>query len=303
MAWRTHLTDNVIHRLDILHGTPNVLCVWGSPLRPTFFDLSVGAVLGHLQLAPPSADRSSPEWALFLAGLCAPNGKPLPYVRLSKLILRSTQDGMLRVYDDGHGLTSVLDGNAQGLGSANNSYVSVGVAALTGVIAALDERGRLTLYKGQQPIGTFEIGLQPENGVLPELVISGDGEAIFATDGIRIVCVDARGQVLHSKQMHYFVSRIACSPDGALCATTDSDTSIIRVYRGNTLTFSHQKFAIDLYAAAPPMQLLEALATPRLGVSALAIDNGGNLAFSIEGFVTVSHLNSMDNLTRLSGVG
>ena len=88
------------------------------------------------------------------------------------------------------------------------------------------------------------------------------------------------------------------SPDGQTCVTADSDTGVMRAYQGDALTFTHQKFAVDLFAAAAPVQLLAAVATPRMAVGTIVLTSSGTLAFTLEGMVTVSHLDEMQRLPR-----
>jgi hypothetical protein len=301
MAWRIHLSDDVIYRMDILTGEPSVLCVWVAGDEAAFFDLATGAMFGRYTFRPLDASvaaRSGEAWAKFLDGLRAPNSAVLPYVRLRSLTIHSTSDGAQRVYDDGHGLTVAIDGHEVPLASGGAALVSVSLDATMGVMAALDEAGRLYIYQQHIPIGMFPLGLSPEAGVLPELVVADNAAAIIATDGRRLVRADNGGIVRKQREMSYFIGKLACSRDGNYVVTSDSETGILRVYQGDGLAFTHQKFAVDLYAKADALQLMADTPTPRLGVSALAISNTGLIAFAMEGIVTVTHISAMEKMPR-----
>lgn len=302
MAWRVHLTDDVIYRIDILSGTPDVLVAWLNGARAAFFDVNTGASLGTLAIPTPDdqlADRDSPEWLAYLSNLTAPNGVKLPVVRLPNLTIHTTHSGHQRLYEDGHGLWVQLNG-APEIPLLNDTMPLVSIAAdrQVALIAVLDEKGMLTIYQRNYLVGRFDIGLKPQWGILPELVLADNGAAIFASDGEHLIRVTNAGRVQQVRPMPYGIGKIACSPNGIYSATTDPETGIIRIYTSATLIFSHQKFAIDLYADAKAVQLLADIATPRVAVSALALDNKGILAFAMDGIITVSHLRAMHDISR-----
>jgi hypothetical protein len=301
MTWRVHLTDNSIHRLDIFPGQPNMLCAWVSGTYAVFYDLETGAETGRIEIEPPAtglADRTTDQWKLFLDQLCSPNGSILPVVRLNRLTIHSTQDGRQRLYDDGHGLSIQVNGSESPLQTPDSNLTSVGMDRVTGITAALDEDNQLYIYQRQIPVWVVDIGLHPEANVLPELVVSDRAAAIFASDGMQLVRVNGGGRLEKARPMTYFINELATSPDGRLCATADSEAGIVRIYEGEDLAFTHQKFAVDLYAAAEPIQLMEDTVTPRIAVSAMAITNEGVLAFAMEGIITVTHLDIMQQMPR-----
>ncbi len=305
MAWRVHLSDDAIFRLDILHGSPDVLCAWVSSDEATFFDMASGASLGTFFVPRPlGIVRGTDDWADYLEALCAPNGARLPYVRTPELAIHQTDDGQTRLYEDGHGLF-VADGtrtNGQeqeyALGTAEKSIVAVQMARETGNIAALDERGKLYLYEQQYLINEHELGLMPQENLLPDVVIDHIGDSVFASDGKHLLRTTADGTARQwlFRYMPYPIGKIACSPSGVYYATTDPETGIIRVYSGARLDFTHQKFAVDLFASAKQVQLIADVPTQRLGVSALAITDDGTLAFALEGIVTVAHIQAMEKM-------
>ncbi|MEO0564796.1 MAG: hypothetical protein AAF125_22005 [Chloroflexota bacterium] len=301
MAWRVHLTDNSIYRLDILEGEPNVLCAWVKGDDAAFFDLDTGATLDRRELLPPLggvADHTTAEWEAWLDELRAPNDAVLPVVRLKQLTVHRTSDGVQRLYDGGHGLAVQIDGNETPLGSADTHLVTVAMDRVMGATAALSEDGTLHIFQQHIPVGTFDVGLQPTRETLPDVVIADNAAAIYASDGARLVRVTSGGEVQKARPMHYFIHNLACTPDGDRCATTDPETGVIRVYQGEDMAFTHQKFAVDLYAAADEVQLMADVPTPRLAVSALALGSAGVIAFAMEGIITVTNLQAMEAMPR-----
>lgn len=300
MAWRVHLADDTIYRLDILKGAPDVLGAWFAGDRVAYYDLATGTALGRVVFSAPTtgiAAREGDDWAAFLETLRAPNGVPLPLVRLRKLTIHQNAAGTLRLYDDGHGLTVAVGGAETPLSAADTLLATVTLHRETGTVAALDEDGKLYLLAPGRPPRVVRLPLRPDAYTVPELTLAGTTDVLFATDGYRVVRARAAGAVEQVRQTTYYVNRLACSTDGERCATSDAETGIIRVYLGPGLIFERQKFAIDLAAAAEPVQLMEDLPTPRLAVSALALD-GETLAFAIEGMITVTHLAQMEQMPR-----
>jgi hypothetical protein len=295
MAWRVHLADDSIYRLDILKGQPDVLCAWFAGDRVAFYELTTGTALGRAIFEPPAisvSEREGEEWRDFLATLQAPNGVPLPTVRLQRLTIQQSMDGKRQLYDDGHGVSVCVDGQETPLSAADTHLSTVALNPHTGVVVALDDRGKIYLFTGEREPQVVDLRLQPEAHTVPDLVMANEADLLIVTDGYHLVRVGANGEIDRRRQMAYYINRIACASDGERCATSDSEAGIIRVYTGPELTFERQKYAIDLYVAADPVQLMENLPTPRLAVSAMALD-GDMLAFAMEGMITATHLSQM----------
>ena len=99
MAWRLHLSDRTIKRLDILSGKPTVLAAWTLASRVTFLDLQNGSQQGDRTIEDVKAnDRRSPAWQEFVKSLTAPNGVSLPVVRTRQATIHMTADGQMRAY-------------------------------------------------------------------------------------------------------------------------------------------------------------------------------------------------------------
>ncbi len=294
MAWRVHLTDRVVYRIDVLTGKRSVVVAWPAPHVAHFFSLGSGAAMGERTFLAPTLDRESEDWRTFLEEMEDPLGTPLPQVRLPRLTIHATATGVYRLYDGGDGLTFEDETGETPLADAG--FVAVTMDRQQGMVAALDEGGLLHLYRRTQRIGRFDIGLAPEDVLLPELAIADNGGILFASDGAQVVAMNRNGGVVKRLYMPYPVGRMACSPDGRLFATTDTDTGVLRIY--TELQFTHQKFAIDLLADATQVQLLAEMPVPTLATSALALTNHGVIAFAMDGVLCVTTLGALDSLPR-----
>ena len=301
MTWRLHLTNRAIYRLDMLNNQSPLLAIWTQPNRVAFYEQESGVSTGDLLLDIPEAMmRSSDEWRAFLADVIAPNGAFLPRITTPQATIYMTEDGRMRLYQVGSvGLYLDSDGQEITLDvSGIEDFVSLAFDGLMGVIAGLDQSGKLQLYQQNIRLGTFDLGLETQDQLRPAIVISRGGSAIFATDGRCLVLTDTGGQVQKQTGVHYFVGRMACSPDGRYLATSDIETGVVRVYNGHDLAPTHQRFAIDLLAEATQIQLLADLPPTTVAPGSLAINNQGILAFAMSGVVCVTALEQMDELPR-----
>ena len=80
--------------------------------------------------------------------------------------------------------------------------------------------------------------------------------------------------------------------------TSDGEAGVLRVYKANDLSLTHQRFAIDLVAEATQVQLLADLPPLDTGISGLTLDDSGNVAFVMAGVVCASDLTYMDEVPR-----
>ena len=300
MTWRIHLSNQAIHHLDILPGTPALLAVWTRRDRVGYYDLATGALHEERILEPPeNSDRTGEAWRAFLAGLTAPNGVYLPLVHMSGVTIFSGDAGQRHLYRAGDsGLFYAEAGVETALEVVEGTaFEGVAFDATTGVSAALDEVGKLHLYDKDDRVGQFDIGLQPPLELLPSIAIA-DGGTAFVSDGLGIVKVDAKGQAQKRLAVPYHIGKLACSPDGRHVATSDLDTGVVRIYSGEALLPTHQRFGIDLLASATQVQLLADLPPDKAALSALAVHNAGELAFSLSGVVCVADVSQMDEVPR-----
>lgn len=302
MTWRIHLTNQAIHNLHILPGKRPLLAVWTRPDRVHFYEIATGTLVGDQQIAPaPLAPRSSQAWQEYVAGLTIGDDQTyLPYVRTGNMSIYATDDGKLRVYRPGT-LDTYLetDGMEFKLGTGDaERFIDLDLDRALGLVAALDETGKLHLFQQNVAIGVFDIGLTIDVDLRARVAVSRGGGNIFATDGRRVVMCGADGVVRHTRETFYYIGQMNCSPAGGMVITSDMESGVLRVYHGSDLTPTHQRFAIDLAAHATQVQLLADLPPVGSAISALACHSRGVFAFAMSGVVVVSAVEHMDELPR-----
>ena len=302
MAWRIHLTDRVIRRLDILPGKPNVLAAWTNPDRVTFLDLQNGAKLADRTIEKPeNDDRQSDVWAAYVKDLNAPNGIYLPLVRVPNLTIYQVADGSFRLYRASEiDLRLEANGRESRLEMDNAAFAAVALDAQNGVITGLDRGAKLHLYRQSARAGIFDTGLTLMDELQPHIAIADGGKRIYIADGQRVVALDAEGKALKQMTAPYALGALCCSPDGKLFALADLDANVIRVYDGTTFATTHQRFALDLLADAKKTQLFPTAAAASAAVGPLAMTNRGVLTFAISGIVCATNLTRMKLLPRLT---
>lgn len=298
MAWRVHLTNQAIQSLDILPGKVPLLAAWTQRDRATYFDLENGIEMGEHQ--HKAVARQNDKWPEFLASLVAPNGAILPFIRTAQFSMYTSDDGRMRLYWlAGDELALEIEGKEVKIEVAAKATLrAMGLDRFMGVIAALDAKGKLHLYQQHIRVGSFDMKLNLNEDSQMSLAIAHGAAAIFLSDGRELVLTDTAGRVKKRQSVHYFVGRIACSPDGKFLATSDTETGVIRVYSGNDLTPTHQRHAIDLLQDAMQLQLIADLPPFNAAPGTLAIDDKGNLAFTISGVVCATALKRLDVLPR-----
>jgi len=298
MAWRVHLTNQAIQRLDILPGKPPLLAAWTQRDRATYFDLESGVEIGEHQ--HKAVSRQSDRWPEFAATLVAPNGAYLPLIRTAQATIYTTEDGRMRLfYMDGTNLTLEVEGKDLPLEvKAASDFTTLAFDRVMGIVAALDEKGKLHLYQQHIRVGAFDLKLKSEDDYRPVLAMADSGAAVFAAAGREIILTDAGGHVKKRLGIHYFVGRMVCSPDGKLLATCDTETGVIRIYDGEDLIPTYQRHAIDLLHNATQTQLIADFPPATAAPGTLAINNQGRLAFTISGVVCATALKQMDTLPR-----
>lgn len=293
MAWRLHLTNQAIQRLDILNKR---LAVWTKRDRITYYDLKNGVLLEEQTIEPArSEDRTSDIWQTFISELKTPDGHYLPTLTLNRFILHLSEDGGLRLYQS-EGLKLENEGQEYTLDVPN--VAAVALDRFLGLIAVIDGESQLNIFQQQIKVGTFDLPFQQTEYLRPMVTVSHGGTSIFVSDGQQIALMDSSGTVKRKLNTYYDIRQMACSPDGKYLVTSDMDSGVIRVYNGEDLTPTHQRFAIDLVAEATQVQLMADMPPIFVALSALTIDNDANIAFSMSGVVCVTELSSFDELPR-----
>lgn len=301
MAWRLHLTNHAIQRLDLLVGQTPLLGVWSQRDQVYFYEADTGIPVGERTIESLRADdRESDEWQGFVSSLSAPNKAYFPFVHTRQVMIYTTSDGKMRLYHLGDtDLYLDIDGREISLDvSGDAGLIAVGLDRFLGLIAAVDDKGLLHIYQQNVPIGVFDVEISVEDQVQTIVAVPSGGASIYISDGQQIVITDSSGKVKKRVQSHYPIGQMACSPNGKLLATSDADSGVIRVYNGSDLIATHQRHAIDLMAEATQVQLLANLPPSMTAPSALAINDKKIMAFSMSGVVCVTALNSMDALPR-----
>lgn len=302
MAWRIHLSNQAIQYLQVIPSKRPSLAVWTGSERIQFFDLENGTTLSEFMIPTlPEVARQSDSWQIFVTKLSSPDSKiSLPQIRFRKLDILNTDDGKLRVYrQDDDKIFMEADGAEEEITLIGGErLITIALDGALGTFVGLDEGLRLHIYQQNIRVGAFEIGLEKDPDLRPALRIARGGGAIYATDGKRIVVVDNGGKIKRKMTAHYFVGQLSCSPGGGMIITSDMESGVLRAYHGETLTLTHQKFAIDLVAEAEQVQLMADLPPTGTAISAVAAYNRGVFAFAMSGVVCVSSVDAMDEIPR-----
>ena len=302
MAFRIHLTNQAIQRLHILPSKPPQLVVWTRHDKAYFYNLETGILLNEQHLGDaPTDSRGSEAWLNFLSRTKGNESKfYLPMVRTQTLDMLSTDDGALRVYRQRDGqLFMETDGVEDKLTlKGGDSLISMDLDGALGTFVGLDDNLKLHIYQQNIRVGAFDIGLKRDADLRANVTISRGGTAIYATDGRRIVYVDTGGNVQKTLDTHYYIGQMAASPNGGMILTSDMESGVLRVYKGDKLILTHQKFAIDLVAAANQIQLMADLPPTSTAISTMTAYNKGILAFAMSGVVCVTDVKHMDEVPR-----
>ncbi len=295
MAWRVHLSDRNIKRLDMLSGKPSLLAAWTATNRVSFLDLQNGSPRGDMTIEPvKDADRRGESWQTFVQSLTTPNNLYLPTARAPQAAIFLSADGSTRLYyTGGTDLYLEIDGKEAKIETdAKPRFIAIGMDRASGLLAALDADARLHLYHKHVRVGVFDTQLEIDEEFRPVLIISADGKALFVSDGQRITAFDANGKIRQHLPLHYTLGAINSSPNGRRFVTSDLDANVIRIYDGN-LKPTHQRYAMDLLTEAKRAQLLASASTISAAVGPLAINNKGVLAFAIAGTLCVTSLSKL----------
>ncbi|MDQ7024680.1 MAG: hypothetical protein Q9P44_03895 [Anaerolineae bacterium] len=302
MTWRIHLTNQAIQRLHILAGQPVILSVWTKQNRVHHYDMENGTLLAEDAIPPaPNKARSSHTWQEYVGQLTGPNSAYyLPFIQTRSTDIHVTDDGKLRLYhlsDDR--LFMETDGAEEEIRLVGGKrLLTLDLDRALGMFAGLDENLHLHIYQQNMRVGVFDIGLNADADLRPVVAVARGGANIVATDGRRLVVIDPSGTVLRKQELHYYVGRMSASPNGGMIVTSDMESGVIRAYKSDKLTLTHQRFAIDLVIASNQVQLLADLPPIGTAVSALVAHARGEFAFAMSGVVCMSSVEYMDEVPR-----
>jgi hypothetical protein len=301
MAWRLHLTNQSIQQLDILEGEagkPALLAAWWRRDRVMFYDLQRGVLVGDETIeAPEVEDRNSLVWQNFIRSLIAPNGASLPRVNTAFETIYRPQVGEASVYRVGpaeiylHASYGSDEVRLDVRGTKTLNQIAFDPAGE--YTAALDNKAKLHLYRGEKRLGFYSLQLNVIDGITPSLAMGRKAASVFVTTGRDIVKTNAAGSVLQRITTHFDIGGLLCSPDGQWVVATDLESGVVRVYDGTDLRLRYQRFAIDLLANARQLQLLADLPPTAVAPNTLAIADDGTLALALSGILCVTSLDEM----------
>jgi len=197
-----------------------------------------------------------------------------------------------QLYLDENGREELLD-----KGEATD-FAGVALDRFLGLVAALDETGKLHVFQQHIRVGAFDMGLTLGDDTRAHIAISRGGGSIFISDSRQMILTDSSGEARHKAVLNYYVRLMACSPNGRYVVTCDMDIGVIRVYDGTNLTPTHQRFAIELMAKATQVQLIADMPPNFIAPSALTVNDNGTIAFAMSGVICVTDLSQMDALPR-----
>lgn len=302
MSWRVHLANQAIQQLYVIPAKLPTLAVWTRHDLVHFYELEAGKLLGETKLPPPPQEAfSSPVWQAYLNTLqVLQTGVYLPHVRIKSTDILLSDDGKTRLYFQ-RGRELIFDDN--GMLSALPTpdvkrFLAVEFDRQLANTVAIDSTGKLYLYQQETLLGAFDVGLRVEEEGRALLAISRGGNQIFASDGHRLVVVSPTGKLKKTIETHYDIGRIACSPSGSLLAVSDREAGVLRAYRGDDLTLTHQKFAIELVAQSEKVQLFADLPPINTAISALSAFTQGMIPFAMSGVVCMTDVTYMDELPQ-----
>ncbi len=300
-AWRLHLSNQSIQRVDILPADRPVLAVWTRRDRVAYYLMSTGTPLGDVTITLPPLDvRSGDGWRAFLDSLRGPSGVGLRQVQLNGAVLHLSADCKSYVLHQNEGTLHYRSGD-----SAEQRLLLKDAGALRALnlsadgqrLYALDAQSRLHRYVGGVHSGISDLKPSDDDSAsITQLCIAHDAQVLYAAEERRVLRVSPEGKVLKRAAVPQVIQRMGCSADGRWLLTSDLDTGVIRLYDGLTLTQSHQRFSIDLLMEARQIQLIADLPPMTAAVSALAVSNTPEVVVAMSGGVCVAGTGAMLNV-------
>lgn len=301
MAWRVHVANSAVRSLVILSAQRAVLAVWTRASHLDLFNLEDGLRLGeHTVPASPLVAYDTPQWQSYVQRLIGYDNAYLPLLIQPDRTLFLTDDGRSRLYWDGRAsLTLDHMGRLHMLNTDDvERFAAVDFDRELGITAALSNTGQLWLYQQEVALGGVVTGLMPEDERRTSIAIARGGQHIYLSDGRTLIAMHHDGRIRKRLTTSYTMNLMACSPNGDVLALSDNESGVLRLYRGENLQLTHQKFAIDLLMAAPKRQLLEELPPTMSAISSLALHTHGTVVFAMGGVVCVTHADLFNVLPR-----
>jgi hypothetical protein len=290
MSFYAPLSEPVA-RLDLLNGQPNLVAAH-SARRISYYAAADGQPHGARPLQAPS-DYHGEAWQTFLLSLRAPNHATLPIVQIPHAQIHTSEDGLQCLYLLDDSLILESDQHAAALLSPSQVRAqplrALAFDRMLGFCAAVDVRGVVQTFQQNAPMSQFELGLQMESAVCSVHVTAGGG-ALWAGDGTQVVVCDLNGGVRKRWPMHYPIAQIAYGSSGKLFATADVE-GVLRLYDGAG-NLRHQRHSADL------LRELGCAVGTVSRISALAVSNGGRVAFVADPWLCCVDTEQMQPLPR-----
>ena len=295
MGWWLDIADDPPYAVQWLEGDPELIAVWGTLHEVRFYAQTNGAEYGRLAVTP-SVTPNDMGWREFLDTLRAPNGAYLPVVEAANLVIYTSHDGRLRVYQEGDkSLILDLDGHLAVLDrSGHAAFVTVGLDRELGTLGAVDADKRLHIYQQHVYVGAFPVKMHGDPSDWNVLLPDWSDTVLVATIG-NVQRFDMAGQLVGSLELPAAIRSAAVSPDGRWIVTADRDQPVLRVYESE-LHLICQENAWTLWSDTPQVQLLAAAPFMDAQPGSLAVGRDGTLVFSLGGGLCVTH---MDRLTPI----
>jgi WD40 repeat protein len=298
-SWWVHLANHSVRGLALVQNdTASVLMAWIRHDTIALFDLHTGASQGTLTIEK----KTGQTWGQFLSDLALNNPIIPPIIQHDQETLFISADQKSHLHQSHFQQLRFFDGELAReifARSADQLIHKVAFEPIEKITALLDTNGYLHIFRRDQFVRKTPVTISQDLGITPpQIAMTQGGDVIYISDGNSILRLDALTQKQTRLHVDFSIRQMTCSPDGRYLVVNDSDHGVIRVYTGDTLTPSYQRFAIDLVAQSKQVQLLADLPPVFVAPTTLACNNAGTVAFSMAGVICVSHITFMDNLPR-----
>lgn len=300
MPWRIHLANRPLHRIDLLSSPRSrLLAAWSQPDRVSYYELESGAKLRDQKLTTDwQSLRSSEDWQAASEEWVAPNGVYPPVMMCDGGTIYTNRSGKIRLYHGADGSLVMAHGSQEKMLSVDEIH-ALAMARESGAVAVLDVESTLHLCDRDAEPDTINLDLVLGPNRRTGLAMTAEGDTVFVSHSDCLLRVNTRTRSTACLNLHYRIGQFASSPDGRLLACADTDTNVIRLYDGETLTPRYQGHAVDLMAKAPQLQLIADLPPALVAVSNLALDDRGTLAFALAGVICVTGIDLLQPVPRV----
>lgn len=291
MHWRLDLSGDWPYVVRLVGDDPPQLAVWLSDRDIDFFALPTGAYYGRLTAATESRPDTN-GWRSYLEQLIAPHGAYLPVAWAGPVGVYTSYDGRLRLYHT-PGADLVLDADGQQATLApdgQSTIVAIGFDRELGTVAAVGDDGRLHMYQQGVHVGSYAVEINPQAVV--RLAVPDGGDTVLVIEENQVQAITIGGYVRLRLPELPRINAAACSPDGEILVTVDSESGMLRAYDG-ALRLVAQEPVLDVLLRAPSLQLPEDLPWPQMPPHTLDVDSAGRLALAVEGMVCVTHVRDL----------